>query len=245
MGRRFKETGTAQPARQDEQDIVRKYARLVRSSGSRDAKAPAADAAVHVDASTTRTGVTMSPRHSLGRTHLHGRRADGLCLDQTTMVASLPVIMAEFGINPTTGQWLTTAYVLCIGIMMPLSAFLMARHHVRHLFALALGVFFAGAMIGAFQHNFAVLVLGRCVQACGAGTGRAHRADRGVSHLPLQQARRGNGRRVDGGLGRPGRGARAGRRADRHAGLAQHLHDHRRHGAAQHGRLVVHDARRA
>lgn len=90
-------------------------------------------------------------------------------LNQTTMTASLAVIMAEFGISPTIGQWLTTAYVLAIGIMMPLSAFLMARHHVRHLFALALGIFFAGAMIGALQHNFAVLVLGRCVQACGAG----------------------------------------------------------------------------
>ncbi len=169
MGRRFKETGTAQPARQDEQDICEEVRPPREIAGQPERKTPAADAAVRVDASTTRTGVTMSPRHAWAVliSMVVGQMASAL--NQTTMVASLPVIMAEFGINPTTGQWLTTAYVLCIGIMMPLSAFLMARHHVRHLFALALGVFFAGAMIGVFQHNFAVLVLGRCVQACGAG----------------------------------------------------------------------------
>lgn len=90
-------------------------------------------------------------------------------LNQTTMTSCLAVIMNEFGIQATLGQWLTTAYMLVLGIMMPLCGHLMTKYRVRPLFAVALGIFFTGAMIGAFQHSFTVLVIGRCIQACGSG----------------------------------------------------------------------------
>ncbi len=90
-------------------------------------------------------------------------------LNQTTMTSSLAVIMAEFGISANLGQWLTTAYMLFLGVTMPLSAHLITKHRTRPLFSVALGIFAAGALLGAVQHNFAVLVAARCIQACGAG----------------------------------------------------------------------------
>lgn len=90
-------------------------------------------------------------------------------LNASTMTSSLPVIMREFGITPSQGQWLTTTYTLFLGVMTPLTAFFMTRFRLRPLFCSALGVFALGAAIGALQDNFVVLVLGRVVQACGSG----------------------------------------------------------------------------
>ena len=90
-------------------------------------------------------------------------------LNASTMTSSLPVIMREFGISPSQGQWLTTTYTLFLGVMTPLSAYLMTRFRTRPLFCCALGVFALGAGLGAVQRNFVVLVLARVVQACGSG----------------------------------------------------------------------------
>ena len=90
-------------------------------------------------------------------------------LNASTMTSSLPVIMREFAISPSQGQWLTTTYTLFLGVMTPLTAFFMTRFRLRPLFCCALGVFALGAAIGALQNSFVVLVIGRVVQACGSG----------------------------------------------------------------------------
>lgn len=45
-------------------------------------------------------------------------------LNQTLMSTALPSIMREFSITATQGQWLTTAYMLINGIMVPITAYL-------------------------------------------------------------------------------------------------------------------------
>lgn len=90
-------------------------------------------------------------------------------LNQTTMTSSLAVIMDEFGITANLGQWLTTAYMLFLGVTMPLSAHFMTKYRTRPLFAIALGIFVVGALLGVVQQNFVVLVIARCIQACGSG----------------------------------------------------------------------------
>lgn len=90
-------------------------------------------------------------------------------LNATTMNTSLAVIMAEYGVSAAQVQWVVTAYMLCLGIVTPLSAHLVARLRVRALFCGALGVFAAGALLGAAQRGFWLLVAARCVQAAGSG----------------------------------------------------------------------------
>lgn len=90
-------------------------------------------------------------------------------LNATTMNTSLAVIMDEFSVSPGTVQWLTTAYMLCLGVVTPLSAHLMARFRIRPLYCAALGVFALGAALGVVQHNFALLIVARCIQAMGSG----------------------------------------------------------------------------
>lgn len=55
-------------------------------------------------------------------------------LNQTLMSTALPSIMKEFSITATQGQWLTTAYMLINGIMVPITAYLVNRFTTRQLY---------------------------------------------------------------------------------------------------------------
>ncbi len=90
-------------------------------------------------------------------------------LNATSMNTSLAVIMNEYGVSPSVIQWVVTSYMLCLGAITPLSAHLLTRFRVRTLFCAALGIFCCGAAIGAVQHNFALFIVGRCIQAVGSG----------------------------------------------------------------------------
>ena len=48
----------------------------------------------------------------------------------TALTAALPAIVADLKISVTTGQWLTSGYSLAMGVMMPLTAFLITRFPV-------------------------------------------------------------------------------------------------------------------
>ncbi|MCJ8011734.1 DHA2 family efflux MFS transporter permease subunit [Paenibacillus sp. KQZ6P-2] len=91
-------------------------------------------------------------------------------LNQTLMNVALPNIMADLGITqPTTGQWLTTGYMLVNGVLIPVTAFLMARFTTRQLFISAMSLFSIGTLICALAPSFAILMVGRVIQAGGAG----------------------------------------------------------------------------
>ncbi len=90
-------------------------------------------------------------------------------LNQTLMSTALPRIMHEFSITPTQGQWLTTAYMLINGIMIPITAFLVDRFTTRQLFLFSMSIFSVGTLIGATAQVYSMLIVGRMIQAIGAG----------------------------------------------------------------------------
>ncbi|MED5020108.1 DHA2 family efflux MFS transporter permease subunit [Paenibacillus chibensis] len=90
-------------------------------------------------------------------------------LNQTLMNVALPKIMDDLGIQPSTGQWLTTGFMLVNGVLIPVTAFLIARFSTRQLFISAMSLFTIGTLICALSPSFAVLMVGRLVQAAGAG----------------------------------------------------------------------------
>ena len=90
-------------------------------------------------------------------------------LNQTLLIVAIPPIMNEFGIEPSRAQWVTTAFMLMNGIMIPVTAFLIERFGNRSLLVFALGVFSFGTFLGAVSPNFAVLLAARIFQAMGAG----------------------------------------------------------------------------
>ena len=90
-------------------------------------------------------------------------------LNQTVMSPALPVIMADFGIEAGTAQWIMSIYPLASGIMVPISAFLIDRFSTRALFFSATGVFAAGTLLCAIAPSFAPLIVGRVLQAASSG----------------------------------------------------------------------------
>ena len=89
-------------------------------------------------------------------------------MSQLTMTTCLPSILADFGVSTEQGQWLTTGYMLALGVMVPCSGFMTARFQSRHLFLAANLVFLAG-LAGAFAPSFPALVAVRVVQGLAAG----------------------------------------------------------------------------
>jgi EmrB/QacA subfamily drug resistance transporter len=93
-----------------------------------------------------------------------------LCsLLQTALATVLPIIMREFRITAAVGQWLTTAYSLAMGIMIPATPFLMKRFPTKKLFLVSMGIFTVGLVLSATAVSFYILMLGRIFQALGCG----------------------------------------------------------------------------
>ncbi|CAM3875202.1 MDR family MFS transporter [Alkalicoccus chagannorensis] len=90
-------------------------------------------------------------------------------LNQTLLVTAIPPIMEDLGITANTAQWINTIFMLVNGIMIPITAFLIAKFTTRNLFMTAMGLFALGTLIAGISPTFEVLLLGRIVQASGAG----------------------------------------------------------------------------
>lgn len=87
----------------------------------------------------------------------------------TALTTALPSMIQDFNISVTTGQWLTSGYSLAMGIMMPLTAFLINRFPTRKLYLTAILGFIAGLVLSVIAPNFPILMCGRVLQACGNG----------------------------------------------------------------------------
>ncbi|AWZ23785.1 MFS transporter [Rhodococcus pyridinivorans] len=88
-------------------------------------------------------------------------------LNETIMSVALPKLMVEFDVGAATAQWLTTAFMLTMAVVIPITGYLLTRLSLRTVFAIAMGSFLLGTLIAASAPIFPVLVLGRVVQAVG------------------------------------------------------------------------------
>jgi EmrB/QacA subfamily drug resistance transporter len=90
-------------------------------------------------------------------------------LSQLIMSPALPSVMNEFGITASTGQWLTSIFLLVNGVMVPVTAYLIDRFSSRQIYISAMCAFTIGSVVAAFSNGFAMIMAGRIIQAMGAG----------------------------------------------------------------------------
>ncbi|MED4205486.1 DHA2 family efflux MFS transporter permease subunit [Neobacillus mesonae] len=90
-------------------------------------------------------------------------------LNQTLLNVAIPHIMNDFAVSASTVQWLSTGYMLTNGIIIPITAFLTSRMGTRKLFIFAVFAFTLGSVICSISTTFSLLMIGRVVQAAGAG----------------------------------------------------------------------------
>lgn len=90
-------------------------------------------------------------------------------LNQTLLNVALPSIMDDLNIATTTAQWLTTGFMLVNGVLIPISAFLVEKFTTRQLFITAMSLFSLGTLVCAIGTGFEMIMVGRVIQAVGAG----------------------------------------------------------------------------
>jgi DHA2 family lincomycin resistance protein-like MFS transporter len=86
---------------------------------------------------------------------------------ETALNVALSDLMNVLQITPTTAQWLTTAYLLTLGILVPISGMLLQWFTTRQLFVASLCFSILGTLLAAISPNFEFLLTARVVQAMG------------------------------------------------------------------------------
>lgn len=88
-------------------------------------------------------------------------------LNETIMINAIPRLMVEFDVSERTAPWLTTAFMLTMAVVIPITGWFLQRVTTRQAFALAMIVFCTGTLLAALAPVFWVLLAGRVVQAAG------------------------------------------------------------------------------
>lgn len=88
-------------------------------------------------------------------------------LNETIMNVALPRLMVEFQVSASAIQWLATAFMLTMAVVIPMTGFLLQRLPIRTVFILAMGLFSTGTLLAGVAPGFEVLLGARVIQASG------------------------------------------------------------------------------
>lgn len=88
-------------------------------------------------------------------------------LNETIMSVAIPRLMEDLGVTAGLAQWLTTAFLLTMAVVIPITGFLLQRFNTRPIFVLAMSVFSLGTLVCAVAPGIELLIAGRVVQAIG------------------------------------------------------------------------------
>ncbi|MDR6865573.1 DHA2 family lincomycin resistance protein-like MFS transporter [Microbacterium resistens] len=125
----------------------------------------------HVDTGSVPAAATAAPG-TLGRNEsriiwLLLAAAFVAILNETTMGVAIPHLIGDLGITAVDAQWLTTAFMLTMAIVIPTTGFLLQRFTTRQVFIAAMSLFSLGTLIAFLSPGFPLLLVARVVQASG------------------------------------------------------------------------------
>ncbi|MGG5753685.1 MDR family MFS transporter [Zafaria sp. Z1313] len=88
-------------------------------------------------------------------------------LNETIMNVALPRLMDAFGVTADAVQWLATAFMLTMAVVIPTTGYLLQRFSMRTVFLMAMGLFSTGTLLAGLAPGFEVLLGARVIQASG------------------------------------------------------------------------------
>ncbi len=88
-------------------------------------------------------------------------------LNETIMGVAIPRLMVNFNVPASSAQWLTTAFLLTMATVIPVTGFMLQRLNTRPIFILAMSLFSLGTLAATVSPGLHVLVVARVIQACG------------------------------------------------------------------------------
>ena len=90
-------------------------------------------------------------------------------LNETIMINAVPDLTHHFHVTTRAAAWLTTAFMLTMAVVIPITGWFLQRVTTRQAFGLAMTVFCTGTLLAALTPTsaFWMLILARVIQACG------------------------------------------------------------------------------
>ncbi len=88
-------------------------------------------------------------------------------LNETIMINAIPRLMADFDVDANAAQWLSTAFMLTMAVVIPITGWFLQRVTTRFAFGLAMATFCTGTLLAAMAWAFPVLLAARVIQASG------------------------------------------------------------------------------
>jgi len=88
-------------------------------------------------------------------------------LNETVMGVAIPHLMTDLNVTAVAAQWLTTAFLLTMSVVIPLTGYLLQRFPTRAVFLTAMSLFCTGTLLAALATGFPMLLAARVVQASG------------------------------------------------------------------------------
>ncbi|NYE19877.1 DHA2 family efflux MFS transporter permease subunit [Microbacterium immunditiarum] len=88
-------------------------------------------------------------------------------LNETTMGVAIPHLIGDLGITAVEAQWLTTAFMLTMAVIIPITGFLLRRFTTRAAFIAAMSLFSLGTLVALLAPGYPLLVVARVIQASG------------------------------------------------------------------------------
>ncbi len=88
-------------------------------------------------------------------------------LNETLMGVALPVLMRDLRVDANAAQWLSTAFMLTMAVVIPITGWLIQRFNTRPVFIAAMVLFSTGTLIAVLAPGFEILLVARVVQASG------------------------------------------------------------------------------
>src|ERR1035438_2134858 len=90
-------------------------------------------------------------------------------LDATIVNVGLPKIMASFGVGIDKIEWVLTAYMLALAVMLPTAGWLADRIGYKRVYFLGLFLFTFGSFLCGISPTEDILIVSRVIQGLGAG----------------------------------------------------------------------------
>ena len=92
-----------------------------------------------------------------------------VCIAQSIITTGFVYLMSDFSVSSTQAQWSYSAFLLVVGVMIPLIAYISRRFTSRTIFFFSLSVFLLGSVLCYLSTSMVVLIIGRILQAVGNG----------------------------------------------------------------------------
>lgn len=90
-------------------------------------------------------------------------------LAETSLNVTFPTLQKTFVLPLSSIQWVTTAYLLIVALVMPTSSYISQRFQARSLFFVAIAAFTLGDVLSFWSPTFGILMTGRLIQGIGTG----------------------------------------------------------------------------